>query len=167
MGLTASCQGVAYIGVGSNLDGPECQVLNAMKAIDHLPNCEVTHTSRLYASEPIGYAHQPEYVNAVCSIKTSETPTDLLRQLLELEVRLGRVRVNQPNRPRSIDLDLLLYDTEVIDSDNLKLPHPRMHQRRFVLEPLLEISPHAIIPNRGKASTWLAQCANQHVSIID
>ena len=153
----------SYIGIGSNLDDPQGQVRAALDALEVHDHCNVIHRSSLYASEPVGYADQPEFVNAVCAIETILEPHQLLYQLLNMEKIFGRVRTHLPNRPRRIDLDLLLYSTRQINSPDLTVPHPRMHERRFVLEPLVEIAPDEIIPGKGIASQLLEKCKDQEV----
>ncbi len=154
---------IAYIGIGSNLDDPQYQVQAALDALDAHENCNVIRQSSLYTSEPVGFADQPDFVNAVCALKTTLEPVQLLCELLDMEKTIGRVRSHLPNRPRRIDLDLLLYSTQQINSPNLIVPHPRMHERRFVLEPLVEIAPDEIIPGRGIAKYLLEECKDQAV----
>ncbi len=162
--LDPSC---AYVAFGSNLDNPQHQVLRAIDSVDALGGCTVIRRSSLYATEPVGYANQPTYINAVCSISTTLPPLELLTELLEIENKAGRIRVKQHNRPRVVDLDLLVYELTQLTSERLELPHPRMHERRFVLEPLVEISPDLIIPGRGRAANWLKQSMNQHVQKLN
>ena len=157
----------AYVAVGSNLDSPENQVLRAIESLDALADCKVIQRSSLYVTEPVGYANQPDFVNAVCSVSTSLSPLELLTELLRIEKRQGRVRVAESNRPRIVDLDLLLYETERFESQRLELPHPRMHKRRFVLEPLAQISPELTIPGRGRVVDLLAQCLEQQVEMLN
>ena len=111
--------------------------------------------SQLYRTRPVGYADQPDFVNAVAEVETQLEPRVLLRELLALEQRHRRVR-GRRNGPRTLDLDLLLYDCLELDAPELKLPHPRMHERAFVLMPLHEIAPQAEIPGRGWVSALLA-----------
>ncbi len=154
---------ISYIGIGSNLDDPQSQVQAAMDALDVHENCNVIRRSSLYTSEPVGFADQPDFVNAVCALSTTLEPYQLLCELLDMERKIGRVRSHLPNRPRRIDLDLLLYSTRQINSLNLIVPHPRMHERRFVLEPLVEIAPDEIIPGKGLARNILEECKDQEV----
>lgn len=137
-----------------------------MSTLDMHKHCNVIRQSSLYSSEPVGFADQPEFVNAVCALATTLEPLQLLRALLEMEQEIGRVRSHLPNRPRRIDLDLLLYSTQQVSFPNLIVPHPRMHERRFVLEPLVEIAPDAIIPGKGTAELLLEQCMDQGVTRI-
>ena len=154
---------VAWVGVGSNLDDPEKQVALAMDVLDMAWWCEVIARSSLYVTEPIGFVNQPNFVNAVCRIGTPISSNLLLERLLNLESELGRIRDSLPNRPRTIDFDLLLYGDEILKDEFLELPHPQMHERRFVLEPLVEIDPDIHIPGKGMASELLIQCSDQHV----
>ena len=158
---------IAYIGVGSNLDDPQHQVIQAMNAVDQSRQCTVIARSSLYGSEPVGFSDQPDFVNAVCKISTTLAPLPLLKHLLKLEKAIGRIRVSLPNRPRRIDLDLLLYGSEQLETAELTLPHPRIRERRFVLEPLVEISRDLEIPGKGNALDFLEMCMNQQVNKLN
>jgi 2-amino-4-hydroxy-6-hydroxymethyldihydropteridine diphosphokinase len=153
---------VAFVGIGSNLDGPRAQVLAAFAALDAVPQTRVTGRSPLYCSAPLGGPPQPDYVNAVARLATALGPDALLDALRAIEARQGRVR-GEANAPRTLDLDLLLYDAAILDTPRLQLPHPRLHERRFVLAPLLDLEPAAWIPGRGAAADLLAQCAAQRL----
>src|SRR3954470_8791559 len=124
--------------MGANLGDPQAALREALHAMNDTPGISVEDTSSLYRSAPIGYTEQPPFVNAVARLNTELSPDDLLAALLDIESRAGRVR-SFANAPRTLDLDLLLYHDQVIDTPTLKVPHPRMHERRFVLEPLLEL----------------------------
>jgi len=152
----------AFIALGSNLEQPEAQVNQAFEALARLPDTRLVARSSLYRSAPVGYADQPDFINAVAQIETRLTPHDLLQSLLGIEQEFGRVREFR-NAPRTLDLDLLLYDDIQFHEPGLTLPHPRMHERAFVLLPLLEIDAHCVIPGRGPASDWLAQCDDQSI----
>ncbi|MCD6539418.1 MAG: 2-amino-4-hydroxy-6-hydroxymethyldihydropteridine diphosphokinase [Candidatus Omnitrophica bacterium] len=131
---------VSYIGLGSNLGD---RLVNINKAIEYLKeNQDITveKVSSIIETEPQGGPPQGKFLNAVVKIKTSLAPQDLLRFLQDIEAKLGRTRLIR-NGPRTIDLDILLYDNKVIDEPNLEVPHPRMFERDFVLKPLLEIEP--------------------------
>ncbi len=156
----------AFVGFGSNMDKPSAHILDAAHILNEHDKCEVVERSSLYRSAPIGYADQPDFLNAVCEVATFLEPLEFLRLLLEIEDELGRVRTGPANGPRVIDLDLLLYENEVYDSAELILPHPRMHERLFVLEPLLEIAPGIVIPNRGRGVDFLFACIDQQVAKI-
>jgi 2-amino-4-hydroxy-6-hydroxymethyldihydropteridine diphosphokinase len=148
----------AYIGIGSNLDDPRAQVLQAFTELDRLPHTRVVKKSSLYRSAPIGHAAQPDFINAVAQLETGLPAERLLAELQEVEARHGRVR-SFPNAPRTLDLDVLLYGNAEIRSTTLTVPHPRMHERAFVLKPLLEISP--------QLSFDLAACAQQKIERIE
>jgi 2-amino-4-hydroxy-6-hydroxymethyldihydropteridine diphosphokinase len=152
----------AFVGVGANLDDPRAHVREALLELDRLPHTRVVRTSSLYRSDPVGYAEQPPFVNAVAQLETGLPAERLLDELHALEARHGRTR-SFPNAPRTLDLDLLLYGEATLDSPGLQIPHPRMHQRAFVLVPLLEIAPQATIPGRGPAETLLRQCPSHRV----
>ena len=153
---------VATIGLGANLNDPAEQVEYALGELDRLPATRLLARSRLCASEPVGYVDQPDFINAVAQVETELAPRALLAALLDIEHRHGRERSFR-NAPRTLDLDLLLYGAAHFHEEGLALPHPRMHERAFVLHPLLEIAPDTVIPGRGRAADWLAGCAGQHV----
>jgi len=155
----------AYVGLGANLGDPRAQLLAAFEALDRIAATRVTARSSLYRSAPLGYADQPQYLNAVARLDTALQPEVLLARLQEIERGLGRERSFR-DAPRTIDLDLLLYGAGRIDTPALAVPHPRMHQRAFVLLPLLELDPAAVIPGRGSAIELLRACAAQAVERI-
>lgn len=157
---------LAYVGVGSNLDAPQRQVMAALSELDRIPATRLVKRSSLYRSEPLGFAAQPEFVNAVAALDTELDPEKLLSELQAIEARAGRRR-SFPNAPRLLDLDLLLYGAEIRASPRLTLPHPRMHHRAFVLKPLLELAPEISIPGHGPARELLAACAVQRVEKAD
>ena len=152
----------AFIGLGSNLANPAAQVLQAMQAIGELPDTRVLARSSLYRSAPIGYLDQPDFINAVVKIETALAPLVLLEALLALEQENGRTREFQ-NAPRTLDLDVLLYDNLQHHQHGLTVPHPQMHRRAFVLHPLLEIAPDCVIPGVGAAAQALQQCIDQQL----
>jgi 2-amino-4-hydroxy-6-hydroxymethyldihydropteridine diphosphokinase len=152
----------AYIGIGSNLDEPRRQVEQAMAELARLPGTTLKKASSLYRTAPVGFAAQPDYVNAVAELDTELGAEPLLRHLQAIEERHGRQR-SFPDAPRTLDLDLLLHGDAETASAQLTLPHPRMHQRAFVLEPLLEIAPQISIPGAGPARECLARCSGQPV----
>ena len=145
---------VAFVGLGANLDEPRSHLEQAFVDLDSIPHTRVVTTSSIYRTAPIGYAEQPAFVNAVAQLETALPAERLLDELQSIEARHGRER-SFPNAPRTLDLDLLLFGQAVIDAEKLKVPHPRMHERAFVLVPLLEIAPHAEIPGRGPAARYL------------
>ncbi len=156
----------AYVGLGANLGEPRRQLTEAIIAISGLPETRLAGHSSYYRSAPVGFKNQPEFLNAVAALDTRLAPGVLLEGLQGIERRHHRER-SFPNAPRTLDLDLLLYGDETIASAGLTVPHPRMHERAFVLKPLSEIAPEAEIPGRGKAGDLLAACADQFVERID
>lgn len=153
---------IAFIALGSNLGDPESRVRQGIAALAELPLARLLAASSLYRSAALGHADQPDFVNAVAQISTGLAPQALLAALLAVEKRFGRER-SFANAPRTLDLDLLLYDEQRIDEPGLAVPHPRMHERAFVLAPLVEIAPDCVIPGRGPAADWLARCTNQAI----
>jgi 2-amino-4-hydroxy-6-hydroxymethyldihydropteridine diphosphokinase len=151
---------LAYVGIGSNLDDPRTQVLQAFDELDRLPHTRVVKRSSLYRSAPAGHAAQPDFVNAVAQLETGLPAERLLAELQEIEARHGRKR-SFANAPRTLDLDVLLFGNAELDTPGLRIPHPRMHERAFVLKPLMEISP--ALPFRAA----LEACAGQRVERID
>jgi 2-amino-4-hydroxy-6-hydroxymethyldihydropteridine diphosphokinase len=156
---------IAYVGIGSNLEDPRAQVLRALDELARVPDTRVTARSSLYRTAPIGHAAQPDFINAVAAVDTQLSADALLRELQGIEARHGRER-SFPNAPRTLDLDLLLYGDARINEPGLNVPHPRMHERAFVLHPLLEIAPTVEIPQLGPASQCLAVNADQKVERI-
>ena len=136
-----------------------------LQAMRENPDLKLVVASSLYASSPVDAPGQAEYVNAVAMVDTVHSPRDLLRWMLDLESQNGRERSFQ-NAPRTLDLDLLLYDEEVLNLPELQIPHPRMHLRRFVLEPLVEIAPGVEIPGHGAAALLLTGLTEQAVRRI-
>lgn len=150
----------AYIGLGSNLEDPLAQLRRAFTDIENLPDTRLLARSSLYRSAPIGLLDQPDFVNAVAKIETALTPQALLQALLHIEHQHGRERTTR-NAPRTLDLDVLLYDDMQLHEPGLTIPHPQMHLRAFVLQPLLEIAPHVVIPGVGSAQSESQNCLNQ------
>jgi 2-amino-4-hydroxy-6-hydroxymethyldihydropteridine diphosphokinase len=159
-------ESTAYVGLGSNLQQPLHQLLKAFDALSALPRTQMLARSSLYRSAPVGKIDQPDFVNAVAALRTGLAPGELLQAVLQLEAQQGRVR-SQPNAPRTLDLDLLLFDAQIIHQPGLDVPHPRMHERAFVLMPLAELDPKLIIPGRGAVAELLARVAGQDVTRID
>ncbi len=157
---------VAYIGLGSNLDGPRAQLQRAFGELAELPHTQLLQHSMLYGSRPLGPADQPDYVNAVAAVRTALQPLQLLDALQAVEQAHHRVR-EQHWGPRTLDLDLLLYGEDVIDLDRLRVPHSEMHRRDFVLRPLLEIAPGIGIPGRDAAASLLADCPGPHCVVLN
>ena len=157
---------VAYVGMGANLGEPRAQLLAAWDALGRVADTRAIARSSLYRSAPIGYADQPAFLNCVAKLETALPAHALLAHLQEIERDLGRVRSFR-NAPRTIDLDLLLYGSETMDAPGLTLPHPRMHERAFVLVPLLELDTGATIPGRGKPAELLRECAGQPIERVE
>lgn len=155
----------AYIALGSNLEQPVSQILQAFEALNQLPDSHLISRSSLYRSAPMGKLDQPDFINAVACIETTLTPHDLLEALLKIELRHGRVR-ESPNAPRTLDLDILLYNDLQWRDEKLTVPHPRMTERAFVLQPLMEIAPDCIIPNRGTVAHLLSFCLDQKLERV-
>ena len=147
---------VAYIGLGSNLEDPASQIKAGCAAIAALPATELVARSALYRSAPVGYSDQPDFINAVAKLETALGARELLDALLAIELNHGRVR-DFPNAPRTLDLDLLLYGDLKLHVPGLTIPHPRMHERAFVLVPLAEIASQCVIPGRGTVAELLRE----------
>ena len=155
----------AYIGVGSNLEHPRAQVERALGELAELPRSRLLARSSLYRSAPLGYEAQPEFINAVARLDTELGAAELLARLQAIEAKHGRRR-SFANAPRSLDLDLLLFGEQRISGPELTVPHPRMHERAFVLVPLIEIAPDAQIPGRGSAAALAAAFAPQKIARV-
>ena len=155
----------AFIGLGSNLANPGQQVLQALQAIGELPHTKVLAASSLYCSKPIGFLQQPDFINAVAKVETELTPRALLDALLGVERARGRTREFR-NAPRTLDLDILLYDDLRYHEPGLTIPHPQMHLRAFVLRPLLEIAPDCTIPGVGPVAEAMKGCEEQQLEVI-
>jgi 2-amino-4-hydroxy-6-hydroxymethyldihydropteridine diphosphokinase len=146
----------AYLGLGANLGDRERTLLVAVDALDAEEGIEVVEVSTLRETDPVGVGEQPPFLNGVVAVDTTLPARELLDRLLRLEQRFGRVRVAGEHAPRTLDLDLLLYDDETIDEPGLTVPHPRMHERRFVLEPLAELAPGLLVPGLGPVESLLS-----------
>ena len=157
---------VAYVGLGSNLGDARAHVLRAFEDLARLPETRLEARSALYRSAPLDAPGQADYVNAAAGVDTELSAAQLLAALQEIERRHGRERP-YANAPRTLDLDLLLYDEAAFASAMLTLPHPRMHQRAFVLAPLAELDPRLEVPGRGSVRELLARCAGQRVARLD
>ncbi len=153
---------VCYIGLGSNLGESSAQLHRALQDVEQLPGTQLLAQSSLYRSAPVGYLDQPDFVNAVASISTTLTPQALLAALLNIEHQHGRERTFL-NAPRTLDMDVLLYDDLQMHQHGLTIPHPHMHKRAFVLQPLLEIAPDCLIPGIGPASLAMLGCLGQEL----
>jgi len=155
----------AFVGLGANLGDRELQIDSACTEIAALPTTTLVARSALYASAPLD-APGGEYLNAVAHVRTALSPLELLRALQAIESRHGRVRPFA-GAPRTLDLDLLLYGGLVLASDELTLPHPRLHERAFALVPLAEIAPESTVPGRGRVADLCAAVAAQRVAKLD
>lgn len=138
----------AYIGLGSNMGEKDKNLENALKEMEN-KFIKVIRVSGFYETKPVGYAEQDDFLNCAAEIRTLLTPAELIKELLDIEKKLKRVRTVKWG-PRTIDLDILLYDQEIMFSEEITIPHPRMHERLFVLEPLAEIAPYAVHPAFNK-----------------
>ena len=144
-----------FIGLGSNLDNPQQKIKDAIILISEIDDVNITATSSLYETPPVGFLNQPNFINAVVKISSSINYNDLLTKLFDIEHIFGRIR-KEKNGPRTLDLDILLFDDLILESESLSIPHPRMHERLFVLIPLLEFSPIIKIPKYGSVSNLLS-----------
>jgi len=146
----------AYVGLGANLGDREATIRRAVELLAATPGIEVVAVSTLRETDPVGYADQPRFLNGVAALETDLGSRGLLERLLAVERELGRVRGRGPRfGPRTIDLDLLLYGDEVVDEPGLVVPHPRLADRRFVLEPLQELEPGLTLPDGRRVSDLL------------
>jgi 2-amino-4-hydroxy-6-hydroxymethyldihydropteridine diphosphokinase len=147
----------AYVGLGSNLGEREATLRRAVEELGRLPSTEVRAVSRFRDTAPVGYVDQPRFLNGAVELETALGPRELLDELLRIERELGRDRTQGPPQgPRTADLDLLLYGEEEIDEPGLQVPHPRLHERRFVLEPLSDLDAALFLPGRGEVQVLLA-----------
>jgi 2-amino-4-hydroxy-6-hydroxymethyldihydropteridine diphosphokinase len=147
----------AFVGLGANLGDPERTIRRALELLGCEPGIEVVAVSSLRETDPVGIVDQPRFLNGAAELRTELGPPELLDRLLAVESSLGRTRSGPRFGPRTIDLDLLLYDDERIDQPDLEVPHPRLHERRFALEPLAELDPDLVVPGRGRVSALMAR----------
>lgn len=147
-----------YIGIGSNLSDPVAQVLEAVEEMEMIPDTILAERSTLYRAKPMGLEDQPDYVNAVVAMDTLLSADELHKALISIEDLQGRTRDNEKWGPRIIDLDLLLYGQQVIDTATLTVPHPGMHERDFVIIPLEEVAGNLKIPGRGHLYSLINKC---------
>jgi 2-amino-4-hydroxy-6-hydroxymethyldihydropteridine diphosphokinase len=146
---------LAYVGIGANLGPREETLRRAVELVGGADGVEVVAVSELRETDPVGVVDQPPFLNGAVSVETTRSPRALLDLLLEIERSLGRVRAERWG-PRVVDLDLLVYGNGVVDEPGLRVPHPRLHERRFALEPLKDLNPELKIPGRGTVSALLA-----------
>jgi 2-amino-4-hydroxy-6-hydroxymethyldihydropteridine diphosphokinase len=144
------------VGLGANLGPREDTLRQAIRLLDEADGVDVVATSSLRETEPVGVVDQPRFLNGAAAVDTALAPQELLSVLLGVEQRLGRVRDGTRWGPRTIDLDLLLYGDEVVEEPGLRVPHPRLAERRFVLEPLAELDPELVVPRAGPVADLLA-----------
>jgi 2-amino-4-hydroxy-6-hydroxymethyldihydropteridine diphosphokinase len=147
---------VAYIGLGSNLGDRAATIRKALDRLAARPRIELLAVSSLRETDPVGFEDQPRFLNGAAALRTELGPRDLLDRMLEIERGLGRVREGARYGPRTIDLDLLLYGDAVVDEPGLEIPHPRLAERVFVLEPLVELNPNLEVPGQGRVQALLA-----------
>ena len=155
----------AYVGLGANLGEPRATLSAALALLAALSGTTLVAASSFYRSAPVA-ASGPDYLNAVAELATRLGPQALLIELQRIERRFGRERPKR-NAPRTLDLDLLLYGERCLDAPGLQLPHPRLHERAFVLEPLAEIAPHLVLPGRGPLAAWRQRAAGQRIEKLD
>jgi 2-amino-4-hydroxy-6-hydroxymethyldihydropteridine diphosphokinase len=146
----------AFVGLGSNLGDRAANLRDALEALAAEPGVAVTAVSSFRDTEPVGLKEQPRFLNAAAALETELAPRALLERLLAVERGLGRTREGPRFGPRAIDLDLLVYGEQRIDEPGLEVPHPRLHERRFVLEPLVELDPALVVPGHGRVDALLA-----------
>ena len=147
----------SFVGLGANLEYPRRQIERALELLAAEDGVDLIAVSALRETDPVGYDDQPRFLNGAAELQTSLSARELLERLLAIEQRLGRVRGEGPRfGPRTIDLDLLLYGDGSIDEKGLQIPHPRLHERRFALEPLADLDPSLEIPGRGPVQALLA-----------
>jgi 2-amino-4-hydroxy-6-hydroxymethyldihydropteridine diphosphokinase len=147
---------LVYIGLGANLGDREATIRRALALLAAGDEVAIEAVSSLRETDPVGYEDQPKFLNGAAAVRTELSPRDLLERLHDVERRLGRDRSGPRFGPRTIDLDLLLYGTETIDEPDLRIPHPRLAERRFVLEPLAELDDGLDVPGRGSVRALLA-----------
>lgn len=167
--MSAAAPGMVriYVGLGANLEDPAAQVSTALDELAQLPDTRLAARSGLYRSRPLGPADQPDYINAVAGLDTGLSPTALLEQLQAIEARHGRRRDGTRWGPRTLDLDILVHGDTVLDTEVLTLPHPGVHQRNFVLLPLLEIAPDLVVPGRGTVRELAARCPAEGIERLE
>jgi len=157
---------VAYVALGANLGQATETIKAALAALAAMGGCRLVTASSLYRTAPVGLKNQPDFINAVAALETRLSAGDLLRALFAVEARFGRER-SEKNAPRTLDLDLLLHGDTAMNSPALTLPHPRMHERAFVITPLAEIAPELVIPGRGPVQALLAGLAEQRIERLE
>ena len=154
-----------FIALGSNLKNPKKQIKNGILSIKKINDVKILKESHLYETPPVGILNQPNFVNAVVKISSSLNPQELLDELLNIENIAGRIR-NKKNGPRILDLDILLFNDFILNKENLTIPHPRMHERLFVLIPLKDIDRNIVIPNQGAIKDIINKLAPENINRI-
>ena len=154
-----------FIALGSNLENPKEQVKSGILSIKKIDGVKILSESSLYETPPVGVLNQPNFVNAVIKIASNHSPYQLLYKLLKIENNAGRIRVKK-NGPRILDLDILLFDNLILNDKNLTLPHPRMHERLFVLMPLKDIDENIVIPNQGSIKHIINKLTPENINRI-
>ena len=147
----------AYVGLGANLGDRARTIRAALERLGRVPGVEVVAVSSLRETDPVGLEAQPRFLNGAVALETELPPRALLDALLAVERELGRTREGLRFGPRTIDLDLLLYEDRVVDEPGLTVPHPRLHERRFALEPLAELDPGLVVPGQGPLDALLSK----------
>jgi len=147
----------AYVGLGSNLGDREATLRQAVAALREVPGVRIVAVSAFRETDPVGFLDQPRFLNGAAAIETELSPQELLAALLEVERGLGRIRGGERYGPRTVDLDLLVYGDVTLAEPGLEIPHPRLHERRFALEPLAELAPGLEIPGKGPVEALLAE----------
>lgn len=173
---------VAYVGLGSNMGDSVAFLQAAKRSLAASTGIELLQCASFYksapvdtgyggepggtgySSAPVGTGEQPDFINSVCALATTLAAEDLLRRLMEIEQKFGRRRSGEVGEPRTLDLDMLLYSDQSIVTDQLTLPHPRLHERAFVLYPLSEIAPDLVIPGHGRVLDLLNNCKHQRIT---
>jgi 2-amino-4-hydroxy-6-hydroxymethyldihydropteridine diphosphokinase len=156
----------AYVAIGSNLNNPRAQLLEACRRLAALPRSQGIRLSRFYRTRPMGPQDQPDFVNAAAGLLSQLSARELLGHLLQIERDMGRVRIERWG-PRIIDLDLIWMQGEVLDEAQLKVPHPGVSSRNFVLYPLADIAPTLTIPGHGKVSDLLQAAGDDGISVLE
>ena len=154
-----------YVGLGANLQQPVLQIKRALQELDETPETELVRVSSFYETTPVGLLDQPVFINAVAELATTLAPQKLLEYLMAIEAAHARARLEK-NGPRTLDLDILIFNEWRINEPDLVIPHPRMQERAFVLIPLLEIAPEVFIPGLGLAKEWLAKVGESGVRLL-
>lgn len=155
-----------YLGLGSNQSDPISQIKNATDLIEKIETSKITKKSSLYESLPVGYLDQPNFINQVISLQTSLSPAELFERFQQIEFQLKRVK-KIVNGPRTIDIDILLFNQEIILTKDLTIPHPRMLDRAFVMIPLLEIEPNILVPKISNLKEILGKLDKKTLTKID